>query len=474
MRRYQDGYNPLISVMSLTRCLACQRPLKYVVLVLFCLIFSSRLYGYSVLSHEALVDAAWSRYIVPLLLKRYPGATPSQVREAHAYAYGGSVIQDMGYYPFGNRFFSNLAHYVRGGDFIEALLNDSQNVDDYAFALGALSHYVADNNGHPIAVNLSVPVMYPGLRRKYGAIVTYEDDPKAHIMVEFSFDVAEIAGAGYLPRTYTNFIGFKVSKPLLERAFQQTYGLNFKDLFFSEDLAIGTYRRGASEIVPRLTQIAWKEKKAEIRKADRKAARREFVYRLSRRNYEQQWGNEYRLPKFFLRRWTYRWRFGARQARMSLLARILVFLFELLPKVGPLRTLAFKPPTPQAQKLFVKSFDDVVARYEALLSAEGANRLVLPEKNFDTGKPTQAGTYGLADETYAQLLGRLAARHFKGVTPELRSNIFAFYANLSAPIATKQHPKQWKDMLQNLVALKSAAIGASNAPISAANGSSVY
>lgn len=436
----------------------CSKPLHSAILLFFFL--PSSLYGYSVLSHEALVDAAWNPFIVPLLLKRYPGATAAELREAHAYAYGGSVIQDMGYYPFGNRFFSNLAHYVRGGDFIEALLRDSQNVNDYAFALGALSHYVADNNGHPIAVNLSVPDMYPKLRRKYGKIVTYEDNPKAHIMVEFSFDVAEIAGAGYLPRTYTNFIGFEVPKPLLERAFQQTYGLNFKNLFLSEDLAIGTYRRGASEIVPRLTQIAWKEKKSEIRKADRKAARRQFVYRLSRRNYERQWGSDYRMPKFFLHRLTYRWEFGARQAQMGLLARILVFLFELLPKVGPLRTLAFKPPTPQTQKLFVKSFNDVVSRYEAMLTAEGANRLDLEEKNFDTGKPTQAGAYQLADQTYAQLLNRLASQHFKGVTPELRNNILAFYANLNAPISTKENLKNWQEVLQELTALKSAPITA--------------
>ncbi|MGH9344172.1 MAG: zinc dependent phospholipase C family protein [Terriglobia bacterium] len=430
--------------------------LRGIALFLFCLSVSSGLYAYSVLSHEALVDAAWNPFIAPLLLKRYPDATAAELREAHAYAYGGSVIQDMGYYPFGNRFFSNLAHYVRGGDFIEALLRDSQNVDDYAFALGALSHYVADNNGHPIAVNLSVPDMYPKLRRKYGRVVTYEDDPKAHIMVEFSFDVAEIAGAGYLPRTYTNFIGFEVSKPLLERAFQQTYGLNLKDLFLNEDLAIGTYRRGASEIVPRLTEIAWKQKKNEIQRADRKAARQKFVYRLSRGNYERQWGNNYRLPKLFLRRWTYRWKFGARQAQMGLLARILVFLFELLPKVGPLRTLKFKPPSPETQKLFVKSFNDVVARYEELLTAEGDSRLVLQEKNFDTGKPTEAGAYQLADQTYAQLLDRLASQHFKGVTPELQSNILAFYSNPNAPIATKENAKKWQKTLQELTLLKSA------------------
>jgi hypothetical protein len=431
--------------------------------IAICLLFASTLYGYSVLSHEALIDAAWSPIIVRLLLKRYPGATPAQLKEAHAYAYGGSVIQDMGYYPFGNHFFSNLSHYVRTGDFIEALLRNSQTLDEYAFALGALSHYAADNDGHPIAVNRSVPDLYPGLRKRYGRIVTYEDDPKAHIMVEFSFDVAQIAGAGYLPRTYNNFIGFKVSKELLERSFQQTYGLNFKDLFMSEDLAIGTYRRGASEIIPRMTQIAWKQEKNVIRKANPEMTRRKFAYKLSRANYERQWGRSYQLPRFFLRRWTYRWEFGAQQARMGIVARVFVFLFELLPKVGPLQTLKFKPPTPQTQGLFIASFDDVVRRYEALLTEEGKNALLLKNRNFDTGAITTAGGYRLADKTYAEWLDRLASQHFNGVTPALRSNILAFYANLSAPIATKRNEEKWQTTLKELGALRAEAARAESA-----------
>lgn len=290
--------------------------------------------------------------------------------------------------------------------------------------------------------------------------MTYEDDPKAHIMVEFSFDVAQIAGEGYLPSTYNNFIGFQVSKALLERSFQQIYGLNFKDLFISEDLAIGTYRRGASEVIPRMTQIAWKQEKKAIRKANPEMTRRKFAYKLSRANYERQWGRNYELPRFFLRRWTYRWEFGAQEAKMGVVARIFVFLFELLPKVGPLQTLKFKPPTPQTQALFIRSFDDVVQRYEGLLADERKNALVLEDKNFDTGAMTTAGSYRLADETYAELLDRLASQHFTGVTPGLRSNILAFYANLRAPIATKRNKNKWQTTLKELAALKAAQPGA--------------
>ena len=123
--------------------------------------------GYSVLTHETIVDAAWDQDIVPLLLRRFPNATREELHNAHAFAYGGAIIQDLGYYPFGNKFFSDLTHYVRSGDFVIALIEESQNLNEYAFALGALSHYAADNAGHEIATNYAVPLMYPKLAKKY-------------------------------------------------------------------------------------------------------------------------------------------------------------------------------------------------------------------------------------------------------------------------------------------------------------------
>ncbi len=422
----------------------------FLTLIISLLSFTSLSRGYSVLSHEAIVDAVWRTQIRKILLQRYPTATDAQLREAHAYAYGGCIIQDMGYYPFGDRFFSNLTHYVRSGDFIELMLQDSQNMYEYAFALGAMAHLAADNVGHPSAVNLSVPMIYPKLRRKYGDVVTFNDDPKAHILVEFSFDVVQIAGGGYLPATYHNFIGFKVAKPLLERAFQETYGLNFKDLFESEDLAIGTYRRGASEVIPELTVLAWRKKKKQIRKVIPTVTRRTFVYRISRRQYEAEWGNEYFRPRLLHRVW------GRVKPRPTLLARFLVFLFQLLPKVGRLQTLSFQIPTPESERLFVKSFDTTVERYQAELIALDNGQLRLANDDFDTGKPTRAGEYKLADETYAELLDRLAQNRFRGVTPELRKNILTFYGDLSAPNAAKQDPGRWQKMLRELGELKAA------------------
>ncbi len=407
--------------------------------------------GYSVLSHEAIIDAVWRTEIRKILLERYPTAIDAQLREAHAYAYGGCIIQDMGYYPFGDRFFSDLTHYVRSGDFIQAMLQQSQNMYEYAFALGALAHFAADNVGHPMAVNRSVPLIYPKLRLEYGDVVTFGDDPKAHVLVEFSFDVVQIAGSGYQPATYHNFIGFKVAKPLLERAFQTTYGLNFKDLFESEDLAIGTYRRAASEVIPEMTVLAWRKKKKEIRSLTPTATRRAFVFKLSRRQYEAEWGEEYIRPRFLHRVW------GRVKPQPTVLARILVFLFQLLPKVGRLQTLSFRIPTPETERLFVKSFDTTVERYREELKTLDRGQLRLANEDFDTGKPTRAGEYKLADETYAELVDRLARNRFRAASPELRANILSFYVDPSAPNAAKDDKGRWEKVLRELDELKVSA-----------------
>src|SRR5499433_2713024 len=93
-----------------------------------CLIVSAS--GYSVLTHEAIIDAAWADNIRPLLVKRFPQSSPDDLRKAHAYAYGGAIIQDMGYYPFGSHFFTDLTHYVRSGDFVAMMLRDSVSLDE--------------------------------------------------------------------------------------------------------------------------------------------------------------------------------------------------------------------------------------------------------------------------------------------------------------------------------------------------------
>ncbi len=364
--------------------------------------------AYSVLSHEAIIDSAWEVSIKPMLVKRFPAATEDDLKKAHAYAYGGAIIQDLGYYPFGSHQFSDLVHYVRSGDFIIAMLQEAHDLNEYAFALGTLAHYAADNNGHPIAVNPSVAMIYPKLEHKYGDKVTYEDDPTAHLRVEFSFDVAQVAKGHYAPEAYHNFIGFQVSKDLVERAFLRTYGLQLKDVFASVDLALGTYRWTVGSIIPEMTKVAWDAKKKDLMKETPGLTREKFVYNMSRASFEKEWGTSYERPGPW--------------------ARFLAWVFKIMPKVGPFKALAFRAPTPQAEKLFMQSFNATLDDYKSLLVRVGRGQLEkLPDRNFDTGEPTRAGDYRMADEAVAKLVDKLADKKFETVDQALRANILDFY-----------------------------------------------
>lgn len=392
--------------------------------------------AYAVLAHEAVVDSVWADNIRPLLLKRFPDATKEDLKEAHGYAYGGAIIQDMGYYPHGSFFFSDLTHYVRSGDFVVALLRDSKDLDGYAFALGALAHYAADNIGHPIGVNRAVPLLYPKLKKKYGDTVTYEDDPLAHVKTEFGFDVLEVARGRYAPDSYHDFIGFGVSVPLLEQAFQETYGLDLKSVLTNEDKVLGSYRHDVSQLIPKATRVAWSLKKNEIMKDQPGITKRKFLYNLSRASYQRNWGNQYYPPTFG--------------------EKFLAFLVRILPKIGPLRVLQLKTPTPAAQKLFEASFNATLDRYRQLLTQVGAGQLNLPNDNFDTGEIPEPGKYRLDDTTHAKLLGALAKQNFNGASSEVRAEILQYYAHPDAPYATRRKPKDWAKLQAQLEQLKKA------------------
>src|SRR3954470_19702919 len=256
--------------------------MRVAILLLLAMLIVPRDAGaYSVLAHEANIDALWETSLRPLLARRFPRATREELTQSRAYAYGGAVIQDLGYYPFGSHFFSNLVHYVRTGDFVEALLREAHDVNEYAFALGAVAHYTADNIGHPEAVNRGVALMYPKLREEFGDSVTYADSPSSHVIVEFSFDVVQAANGAYVSDMYQSFIGFEVAKPMLERAFLPTYALKMSDVFLTEDLAIGSYRHAISETIPEITRIAWRDKREAIQKLNPGAAEEKFVFNLS-------------------------------------------------------------------------------------------------------------------------------------------------------------------------------------------------
>ncbi len=393
--------------------------------------------AYAVLAHEAIIDSVWDTNIRPLLLKRFPDSTAEQLKEAHGYAYGGAIIQDMGYYPHGSHFFSDLTHYVRSGDFILALLRDSKDLDGYAFALGALSHYAADNDGHLMGVNRAVPILYPKLRKKYGDLVSYGQDPLAHVKTEFGFDVLEIAQGRYAPDSYHDFIGFGVSVPLLEQAFQETYGWDLKAVLSNEDEVLGSYRHDVSQLLPQATRVAWSLKKSDIMKDQPGMTKRKFLYNLSRASYQKTWGKIYHPP--------------------TLWERFLAFLTRIVPKIGPLRVLQLRTPTPETQRMFEASFNATLDRYRKLLAQVGTGQPDLPNDNFDTGGTTGPGKYRLNDEAHAQLLDALAKQNFAGASSGVRAELLEFYGHPNAPYATKRKPKAWAKVQAQLEQLKTAA-----------------
>jgi len=379
--------------------------------------------AYSVLTHEEVVDLVWKDNLLPMLKKRFPAATDDDLKKAHAFAYGGSLIQDMGYYPFGSKYFSDLTHYVRSGDFVVNMVKEATDLNEYAFALGALAHYSADNCGHP-TVNKAVGLEFPKLRKKYGDIVTYEDNPKAHIRTEFGFDVTQVAKNRYTSDRYHDFIGFEISQPVLERAFQDTYGVPLNEVLTKEDLAFGTFRRAISVVIPEMTRVALIARHAEIVKETPNFKAREFRYYLSRTAYQREWGKGYRRPGFG--------------------TRVLAFFLKFMPKVGPFKALNFKIPSSKTEDLYIASVVLTVEDYKKLLKEASDNSLHLANTDFDTGHPTRAGEYALTDKAYAHLLDQLSQHNFDQITPELRGNILAFYSDPGAPVATKKKDKDWQ------------------------------
>ncbi len=412
----------------------------FVPLILF-LVTGTSSFGYSVLSHEAMIDALWEVRLKAVLLAQFPGSTPERFKEAHSYAYGGAIIQDMGYYPNADGYFSDLTHYARSADFIRALISGAETLDEYAFALGALSHYASDNNGHRLATNVGVPLLYPKLRKKYGGVVTYDDSPSAHLRTEYAFDVAEVAEGNYAPAGYHDFIGFNVSKSLLQRAFRETYGFDLAQMF-DLDLAIGSYRHTLSTLIPFFTRVAWADHKDKIQQARPGVTKKQFLYVMHRSSYEREWGTNYEEP--------------------SVLDRIVAFMVKLLPPIGRIRILKFRPLTPDVEQLFMKSFVVATQEYQGELSElnrdrEGADKI--QNTNLDLGTVTQPGVYKLQDETYAYWLNRLSETHFISVPPEVKRDILKYYQDPNTPIATKARPGEWQRVLKQLEQLKLANAG---------------
>ena len=379
--------------------------------------------AYSVLTHQAIIDSTWERALRPQLQHHYPGGSAAELEEAKSYAYGGSILQDMGYYPLGSKLFTNLAHYVRAGDFVRNLLRQARNRNEYAFALGALAHYAADNVGHPEGTNQIMPTVYPDLKARFGPVITYEQATKRHTELEFSFDVVQVAAGRYRSQEYHKYIGFRVSKPVLERAFQQTYGLELGRVMLNVDVSIASFRFAVNQLLPATARAAWHSQRKEIRKMSPQARRRDYRYNASPRAFRKEFGDGYERPGFG--------------------ARVLALFINLLPKIGPLKTYTFKLPDAAGEEKFRASYRAVLVRFAALVREQPTDTTTahaLPNTNLDTGQLTRPAAYALADQTYSELLRELHQHKFEHLTPALRQALLAYYANgIPTPAQETEH-----------------------------------
>jgi len=399
-------------------------------------LFLTPVYGYSlgVLTHEAIIDAEWDNVIVPFLKSNFPSSTDSELTGARAYAYGGAVTPDMGYYPFGSRLFTNLVHYVRSGDIAEALLKDADSLNSLAFALGFLSHYYADVYGHPMATNKSVPLVYKRMQKKFGNVVTYADNNISHIRMEFGFDVLEVAKGNYASKSYHDFIGFKIDTALLAKAFFEIYSLSLDDVFHHRlKLSVETFRFMIANVFPAITKTAWASKNKKHFAADSTMTSKRFRYKMHLKQYNNDFGTGYKRPGFF--------------------ATGFALMIKVVPKVGPLRALHFKVPTAEAEKYFDVSFDTIVLHYSNNIKFISQKKYSIIDKDYDTGKPTEECEYILADETYNNWLLTLSDAKFKTVSAPVKHNIITYYGSMQAPPQNKKY-KTCNAVYEALLALK--------------------
>lgn len=396
---------------------------RIVALALCALIFSpANTQAYSVFTHEELIDLAWNDSIRPLLLAKFPKATEDQLQEAHAYAYGGSAVQDMGYYPFGKQFFSNLTHYVRSGDFVAWLLSHAHTLDEYAFAIGALSHYVGDSIGHSEAVNRATAVDFPKLERRYGSSVTYDESPHSHIRTEFAFDIAELSDGDFPSPDYLEHIGFKVPRTFLEEAFQQTYGFDIHEVLGRAHPALRSYRTSVRYFIPAFAEAEVVLHRHQFPQHNDSEADRIFRERLAKTLYQRKWKHREKGPGI----------------RVHLLA-IVVFI---VPKVRGISDLAIKIPNPETYQMYQTSVNHAVDIFRDQLHKlrNTGDDVKLANIDLDTGDRVKRGEYPLTDVTYAKLLKRLTSKPDRVIPADTKRNIMNYYG--TATTTDNPNPKR--------------------------------
>jgi hypothetical protein len=400
-------------------------------LLLFC--FARPAGGYSVLTHEELIDLTWSDSIRPLLLERYPTLTPAQLRDARAYAYGGCVIQDLGYYPFGKALFSDLLHYVRTGDFVRALFRDAKDPNDVAFAIGALSHYLGDTIGHPGAVNLSVGKEFPQLAARYGSNVNYAEGPHQHVRAEFAFDIDDITKHRLAPERYLNHIGFAVPIPLLTRAFYDTYGLDVAKVLGTHRPTLRGYRYAVRSLLPRVayaeTILYRKRMPADVPSP----ALDQFNQEIANLAATNHWA-------------TYR-------SHAGFGTHLLAGFIFILPKVGSLSDLALRGPSSSAEQDYVNSLMQTTDTLRQIL-AQATHSDGLPNKDLDTGDDVHPGTYPLEDRAYADLLHQMTLDPTSPIPFGIKRDLLAYFADISRVKYIQPNRKLLAQVQADLTVLK--------------------
>jgi len=371
--------------------------------------------AFSALAHQAVVDQAWDGTLVPAVRKRFPNATQQELDDARGYARGGSHLPDLGYFPLGSHLFTDLLHYVRTGDFYELAVKEAGTPQEYAFALGMLAHYEVDTVGHPEATNLAVPIIYPELAQKYGASATYADSPSAHLETEFRFDVLQVAHRHEVPNLFEHSIEFKVPREFLEREFQETYGFKLDDLFVNYDVAVNTYRWGFRTLIDEAMGIAWELYRQDIESLEPGIKRGDFVNEMSRADFVKEFGKAFLQPGYF--------------------ARFVALVGNLVPNVGPLKNLPYKPLPDNVKQLYFHAYRNASNQYVKEISVAESGRMLLPNLILDTGAPDRAGAYAPADRAYAELLDHHAQDHFAHMPKALADDMLRHFRDRNAAVS---------------------------------------
>ena len=374
------------------------------------------------LAHQAVVDESWNNTLTAAVQRRFPDASAADLKDAHAYARGGSHLPDLGYFPLGSRLFTDLLHYVRAGDFTSRLLAEARTPQEYAFALGMLAHFEVDSIGHPEATNLAVPIIYPKLEKKFGNTATYADSPSAHLATEFRFDVLQVANQQEVPNLLEHPIEFKVPRRLLEQAFRETYGLELNDVFTSYDVALNTYRWGFRTLINEATAIAWELYRDDIESFKPGTTKKEFVQDISRADFVKQFGNAFLQP--------------------ATLVRFVGFVGNLVPNVGPLKRLPYKPLPDQVKQLYFEAFRNASEKYVRTVATIHKGRLRLVNLTLDTGLPSRGGEYAPADKAYMELLQLHAKDHFVRMPKRLCTDMLSHFSDPGASLAYEKNSRK--------------------------------